>query len=104
MSRTRVTVTYPWKSPYAAPITAGKRGRPKKTLATATPRGCAWPVGATTCGSPVAPGLAVCLRHAKVLDQMPGKECAWPPCLQSGFKALCNYHDKLVRGLLMPVR
>jgi hypothetical protein len=103
MSRTHVSVTSPWKSPYAAPIAAGKGGRPKK-VAAATPRGCAWPMGPTTCGSPVAPGLAVCPGHAAVLDQRPGKECAWPSCAQSGFEACCTYHDKLVRGLLKPQR
>ena len=103
MSRTRAAATSPWESPYARPITAGKRGRPKK-VAVDTPRGCIWPMEAKSCGAPVASGLAVCPRHAVVLDQRPGRECAWPPCPQSGFKALCPFHDKLVRGLLTTVR
>jgi hypothetical protein len=73
-------------------------------MAVAAPRGCLRPVEATTCESPVAPGLALCPRHAAILDQKPGRECAWPPCFQSGFKALCAFHDKLARGLLTSVR
>ena len=103
MPRTHTAVTSLWKSPYAVPVTAGKRGRPKK-VAVATPRGCLWPAEAQTCGAPVAPGLAVCPRHAAVLDQPPGRECAWPSCPQAGFKSLCVFHDKLARGLLGPVR
>jgi hypothetical protein len=68
------------------------------------PKGCAWPVGTTTCEREVVPGLAVCLRHSAVLDQLPGKECAWPSCPQSGFTSLCTYHRKLVQGLLTPLR
>lgn len=103
MSRTRARATSPWKSLHATTAAARMPGRPKKMQAT-MPRGCAWPAGTATCGRAVVPGLAVCLPHSTVLDQPPGKECAWPSCPQSGFKALCVYHPKLVSGLLEPLR
>jgi hypothetical protein len=104
MPRSRAAATSPWNSPYAGRVVASKRGRPKKPPAEPKSAGCAWPVGATTCRATVQPGLAVCPKHAKILDQGPGKECAWPSCPQRGFKALCTYHDKLARGLLRPLR
>ena len=103
MPRSRTTASSPWKSLHRMAGTASRRGRPRRAPATAS-RGCAWPVGVGTCGRAVFPGLAVCLHHSAVLDQLPGKECAWPSCPQSGFRPLCTYHDKLVHGLLTPLR
>jgi hypothetical protein len=47
--------------------------------------------------------MAVCPEHAKVLAASAGHECAWPPCMQyAPYRALCPYHEKVVRGLLVP--
>ncbi|MGH9198854.1 MAG: hypothetical protein ACRD1T_24390, partial [Acidimicrobiia bacterium] len=89
MSRTREAITSSWKSPYATPITSGKRGRPRKVLPPAS-QGCVWPSGTAICGNPIAPGLAVCCHHARILEAPPDRKCGWPSCPQSGFKGLCS--------------
>ena len=103
MPRNRARASSPWKSLH---VTAGAtRSRSKSgRIPTTVPKGCAWPVGVAVCGRALVPGLAVCLDHSAVLDQLPGKECAWPSCPQAGSKSLCTYHDKLVHGLLTPLR
>lgn len=78
-------------------------GRPRKNAATPsgpiTPR-CIWPVHSNICGSPPKQGLAICARHASLLQGRADK-CLWPGCLQHPIsRPLCTYHDKRVRALL----
>lgn len=103
MSQARTTVVPSGNGPLASIRMAIKKGRPRTVRPTAR-RGCRWPVGDTVCGRPLASGLAVCRQHADVLDQPPGRHCAWPSCPQSGFKALCTFHDKVAHGLIEPLR
>lgn len=67
-----------------------------------------WPSGrhaGGTCGTQPVDGLALCVEHAKVLRQGPGKTCAWPNCEQTSlFKPLCFFHQKRALGLLDPFR
>jgi hypothetical protein len=93
----------------AAPWSAGnrmaaKRGRPRKDAPqTNTQRECIWPdPDDGTCGRGIVQGLAVCPQHAQILSHGPGRACAWPGCAQAApFRALCMYHDKRCRGLLL---
>jgi hypothetical protein len=91
----------PWNS------ALGARGRPRKRPG-GTNGGCIWPVPSRpggVCGALPTEGMALCREHARVLDDPPGKACAWPGCEQtSPFRALCAYHVKRALGLLGPYR
>ena len=83
----------------------GQRGRPRKELAGRA--GCQWPMPAagSNCGEQTVEGLLLCASHASVLEEPPGRTCAWPLCSQTApFQVLCAYHVKRALGLLEPTQ
>jgi hypothetical protein len=94
----------PWNGSSGEP----RKGRPARVAKVAERRpSCIWPRPARggTCGAALQDGLAVCPEHAMILRASAGHECAWPPCTQyAAYRSLCPYHEKIVRGLLVPAR
>jgi hypothetical protein len=95
--------TRPWEGPQVKAAQRATVGVAKRRA------GCAWPVKTRRrtgiCGGPTVNGLALCARHAAILDQVAGETCAWPDCAQTRpFNSLCAYHLKRALGLLEPYR
>lgn len=85
------------------PRRSRKPGRRPKVEEAERQECCIWPAGGSICRSPLKDGLAVCADHATILRASAGHECAWPPCSQyAPYRALCPYHEKVVRGILTP--
>lgn len=58
---------------------------------------CVWP----ECEAESQVGAA-CADHQQQADAAPGYRCAWPGCVQDVLStACCDYHDKMLRGLIV---
>ena len=89
------SATTPWNSP-----TGQGRGRPRKEPPVqARIPGCIWPQLDGPCRAQRKPGLALCAHHAEILGT-PSQSCRWPGCIQSSYRACCNYHAKVVNLLI----